>query len=87
MGLCAGATLVPPKVNSGPLGTGATCHEVVGTVAGVVCGNFLAPRTFSVNGTMVPCPSSITNLPTKKNGGYCMQTSPGNYSYAYFSTY
>jgi hypothetical protein len=87
MGLCAGATSVPPNTNSGALGTATTCHEVVGTITGVVCGNFAAPRTLSINGTVVNCGGGNMPLPAKKNGGYCLQSTAGNYSYAYFATY
>ena len=74
------------------LGTGATCNEVVGTVAGLVCGNFVSPRTFSVNGTSVDCVNKGAGysgaMPVSPvRGGYCMQASAGDYPYAYFLTY
>ena len=47
-GLCANPMAVPPMVNSGDLGTGATCDSVVGAVTHIVCGNFVAPRTMTV---------------------------------------
>jgi len=70
-------------------GTGTVCDEVVGTtISHVVCGNFVAPRTFSVNGTAIDCVvGSGGPLPAPVNGGYCMQASAGDYSYAYFTTY
>ena len=88
-GLCTSTATIAPKANSGDLGTGATCQEVTGgTVTGLVCGNFVAPRTFTVNGMSFNCTSGGTfTLPAEKNGGYCMQASAGNYSYAYFGTY
>jgi hypothetical protein len=87
-GLCGNPTTVAPTTNSGDLGTGATCQQVTGgSITKVLCGNFLAPRTFTVNGTSVDCVNSVlTNLPATRNGGYCMQASAGQYSYAYFTT-
>jgi hypothetical protein len=80
---------VAPRTTSPGLGTGATCDEVVGTgLQGLDCGNFLAPRTFTVNGMSVDCVhDAIITLPAARNGGYCMQASAGDYSYAYFSTF
>jgi hypothetical protein len=70
------------------LGTGATCNEVVGSVTHLVCGNFVAPRTFSVNGTSFDCVAGSGGvLPAPINGGFCMEASAGQYSYAYFTTY
>lgn len=86
-GLCEDPVNVPPKTNSGALGTGATCHQVVGMVAGIVCGNFTAPRTFSVNGNTVSCNGSNITVPALRNGGYCMESTAGQTSSAYFTTY
>jgi hypothetical protein len=70
------------------LGTGATCHELVGSATRVVCGNFVTPRTFSVNGTPVDC---ITGgnyfLPPARKGGFCLQASAGDQPWAYFQLY
>ncbi len=75
-------------MNSGDLGTAATCDEVVGSVAHMVCGNFVAPRTFTVNGMTINCVAGGSfTLPAPRNGGFCMEASAGNYSYAYFTTY
>jgi hypothetical protein len=81
-------------MHSGDLGTSATCHQVIGMVAGIVCGNFAMPREFSVNnaewtymnGTQWSCGQSSTPPPLR-NGGYCMQSTAGNHPYAYFTTY
>jgi hypothetical protein len=80
---------VPPVTNSGNLGTGAICDEVVGTISGLVCGNFVSPRTFTVNGTAVDCVKGYSGAPPASpvKGGYCMQASAGDYPYAYFQTY
>jgi hypothetical protein len=76
-------------MNSGDLGTAATCDEVItSTVLHMVCGNFIAPRTFSVNGTPYDCVAGGTyTLPATRNGGYCMEAGPGNNAWAYFTTY
>ena len=48
----------------------------------------LAPRTVTVNSTSFDCVSgSGGTLPAAKNGGFCMQASAGQNSYAYFTTY
>jgi hypothetical protein len=91
-GPCAGTCTNPitqaPNTNSGDLGTGATCHEVAGDVGSVACGNFAAPRTFTVNGTMFDCVTDAGGiLPAPRNGGWCLEAGAGNYSYSYFATY
>jgi hypothetical protein len=88
-GLCSNPITVAPMAISGNLGTGATCHEVAsGGITSVSCGNFAAPRTFTVNGTSFDCINKQGGtLPATRNGGYCMQASAGDYSYAYFTTY
>ncbi len=91
-GPCAGACANPitqaPNTNTGDLGTGATCHEVAGEIGSFVCGNFVAPRTFTVNDTMFDCPTGGGGvLPAARNGGWCFQAGAGNNSYAYFATY
>ena len=55
-GICANPGEVAPNTNSGDLGTAETCDEVIGNVRNMVCGNFVAPRTLTVNGTTeFPC--------------------------------
>jgi hypothetical protein len=87
--LCSSPGTVAFGVNSGDLGTAATCDEVMGTSGHIVCGNFVAPRTMTVNGTTsVNCAASANMmLPATHNGGWCFQASAGDYSYAYFATY
>ncbi len=89
--LCSDPTAIKPAVNSGDLGTGATCDEVVGSVSHVVFGNFVSPRTFSINGTAISYSSSnggsTVALPAAVNGGWCLQAGAGNNSFAYFTTY
>lgn len=96
-GLCAnpiappGAT--PTSVPSTNQGVGATCYEVIGNFQGGNCGNFMAPRTLSINGVVVPTCGATTsggnfNLPaTRINGGYCFQATAGEFSYAYFGLF
>jgi len=86
-GLCGNPRSVLPATVSGDLGTAATCDEVIGgNVAEVICGNFQPPRTFSVNGVEMDC-SGAHFLPATRNGGWCMQASAGDFSYAYFATF
>ena len=50
--------------------------------------HFVAPRTFTVNGTSFDCVKGGTfTLPAPQNGGFCMQASAGDYAYAYFGTF
>jgi hypothetical protein len=81
--------MVPANMNSGDLGTGATCHFVDGASGGMVCGNFASPRTFTINGTTdIDCVAGGSfTLPAPRNGGWCMEASAGNFSYAYFTTF
>jgi hypothetical protein len=80
---------IAPGAASGDLGTGAVCDEVVGGNATmIICGNFVAPRTLTANGVAVDCVTgSIAQLPARRNGGYCIQATAGQYSYAYFDTF
>jgi hypothetical protein len=73
--------------NSSVLGTGASCYETTAAIQNGNCGNFVVPRTLTINGTYMDCPSSWSVLPAKVNGGYCFVISAGDYAWAYFSTY
>jgi len=87
-GLCAGAVVFArPSYNSSNLGTGATCHETTSTLQGIVCGNFSAPRSFRVNGSVVTCNNQSFAAPAKRNNGYCLQADAGEPAWAYFSSY
>ena len=89
-GYCSNPISVPPGMNSGELGEGATCHQVVGSVAmgQFICGNFLPPRTFTINNVSFDCTTGGARaLPAPRSGGWCMIASAGNYPYAYFTTY
>jgi hypothetical protein len=90
-GLCANPTVITtstfPSTN---LGVGATCFESTQTYHGGSCGNFVAPRTFSVNGAVIAVCSASGGqftLAARVNGGYCFQASPGQFAYAYFGLF
>jgi hypothetical protein len=73
---------------SGSLGTGAVCYQTTSAIHGGNCGNFASPRTLSVNGTTVSCNGgNWASIPAKRNGGYCVQATSGNYAYAYFTAW
>lgn len=73
---------------SGNLGAGAVCYETTSNVVGGNCGNFVSPRTLSVNGTQKTCNyQNWSSVPAKRNGGYCIQTTAGSYPWAYFSVW
>ena len=91
---CAGYCTNPVTFNgantfqSGNLGTGATCHESAVPIRGGTCGNFVNPRKLYVNGVAMNCNwANWATIPAAKNGGYCVYTTSGNYSYAAFSTW
>jgi hypothetical protein len=94
-GPCAGLCTVSSPLDGGAmpgmtqLGLLPSCQETTANVHFVVCGNFTT-KTFSVNGTLIPCVVSSATFPlptTKLNGGYCFQSTAGAESFAYFSTY
>ena len=64
-----------------------TLRSIVGSVTHIVCGNFVTPRALTVNNTAVSCAGSGVALPAARNGGWCMETTAGQYDYAYFNTY
>lgn len=91
---CAGLcnSPIPFTINgsfqSGNLGTGAVCYETTSTINGGNCGNFVSPRTLTVNGTTESCNGgNWSSLPAKRNGGYCIQTTAGNQPWAYFTAW
>jgi len=85
-GLCTNPTIFTTQSYQSPaLGTGATCHQTTANLQGVQCSEVTAPRTFSVNGTVRSC--STNTPPAKRNGGYCIQTTAGNPSWASFVTW
>jgi hypothetical protein len=93
MDLCANP-LPAPLVTTITLGVNATCHESIANIADGNCGNFVAPRTFTVNSVVIPvCTATMQGgtwplpLPPRRNGGYCFQASAGQASFAYFSIY
>ena len=87
MGLCNNPTVFTTQsYASGNLGIAATCHETIVNIQGGNCSNFPAPRTFSVNATLVPCNSNWT-MPAKVRGGYCFQASAGLPAFAAFVTF
>jgi hypothetical protein len=89
-GLCSNPTIftINGSYQSGNLGTGAVCRETTSALAGGNCGNLVSPRVLKVNGTTEPCTGlNWTSVPAKRNGGYCVQTTTGNQSYAFFAAW
>ena len=84
--LCTSPTVFTgPSFQSNNLGTAATCHQTLANLNGLACGNFATGRTFRINGTVINCNSAT--LPPKVNGGYCFQSTAGDFAWAYFSTW
>jgi hypothetical protein len=87
-GLCTNPVIFGQFFQSGNLGTAATCHETTANIAGGNCGNFAGGRTLKVNGVTMSCNNgNWSSLPPKSNGGYCVQTTAGDYPWAYFTTW
>jgi hypothetical protein len=86
---CASPTVyTTASYQSGNLGTAAVCYQTTAALSGGNCGNFVSPRTLSVNGTMMSCNNgNWSSLPPKVNGGYCVQTTAGSQAWAYFTTW
>lgn len=91
-GLCSNPVSVAANANSGNLGAAATCHSVLqdpdDPVGNLNCGNFVTPRTLSINGgTAVNCTMNFYPLPAQRNGGWCVETIAGSEAWAWFGTY
>jgi hypothetical protein len=86
--LCTSWTpkLEPIQANNIPI-TPAVCVSTT-NMAGGTCGN-MSGRTLKVNGTGMTCKNgqNWASLPSKRNGGYCIQVSTGGSSSAYYSTW
>jgi hypothetical protein len=87
--LCANpTTFSSASYSSGNLGTGAACFQTTAALRGGVCGNLASGRKLSVNGVAMACNSgNWSSLPAKRNGGYCVQTTAGDFPWAYFVTW
>jgi subtilisin family serine protease len=89
-GLCNNPTVftINGSFQSGNLGTGAVCYQTTSNVVGGNCGNLQSPRTLTVNGTTMTCNGgNWSSIPARRNGGYCVQTTAGNYPWAYFTAW
>lgn len=91
-GICANPTVFSLPGSSGTnyqshdLGAGAVCRETTSVVTGGNCGNFAAGRTLKVNGVQKVCTYANWLIqPVPRNGGYCIDVSPGNHPYATFT--
>jgi hypothetical protein len=73
----------------GNIGVTAKCWETTSNFVQGNCGNFVSPRTLSINGTAVNCASGAPaySPPAKRNGGYCFQVPAGQYDYAYWGVW
>ena len=54
-GMCSNPISVAPNANSGDLGDRSDLSRGGRRIGSMVCGNFVAPRTFTVNGTSFDC--------------------------------
>jgi hypothetical protein len=90
-GICDNAVVFSwsGSYQSGNLQTGAVCRETTQNIVGGNCGNFVSPRTLSLNGQVMACNNQnwTTPLPPKRNGGYCVSTTPGQQPYAFFTAW
>jgi spore coat protein A, manganese oxidase len=72
---------------SGPLGTGATCHQTTSEISSGSGSSFVSPRQLTVNGKLMPLNGNWTALPSQRHEGYCIQTTAGNNSFAAFTAF
>jgi hypothetical protein len=73
---------------SGPLGTGAGCFETFSRLALGEDSSFTANAQITVNGRpQLHNQNWRYPLPPQRNEGYCIQTSPGNNSFAAFAVW
>jgi hypothetical protein len=89
-GLCTNPVnfTINGSFQSGNLGTGAVCYQTTSVVHDGNCGNFVSPRTLSVNGTQRACTGgNWGSVPAPRNGGYCIQTTTGNHPWAFFTAW
>jgi hypothetical protein len=82
-GLCANPIRMTSTGVNGT-GTGAICYEYVGTKSAGNFGNFSSTRHFYVNGADKGTSSGQYSLSATRNGGYCFQSTAGDYSWGYF---
>jgi subtilisin family serine protease len=89
-GICSNPTrfTINGSYQSGAIGTGAGCLETYSPIHGGNCGNFVSPRQLSVNGAQRTCNGqNWSSVPAARNGGYCIKTTAGNYSWAYITAW
>jgi len=87
-GFCTNPVTFNGALQSGNLGSTATCHQTTAPINGGNCGNFVSPRALFVNGTQMTCNNqNWSSIPAKVNGGYCVYTTAGNQPWAYFTTW
>lgn len=89
---CAGLCENPSPVSwsgsyqSGNLGTGAICQETTQPVVGGNCGSLAPGRQLLVNGATQTCNgANWSAVPPPRNGGYCIQTTPGDWPWAFYT--
>jgi subtilisin family serine protease len=88
VGLCSNPTQITinGSYQSGNLGTGAGCFETSSPLHSGNCGNFAGARTLKVNGTQMTCNyQNWSSVPGSRNGGFCVQTTAGNYPWSFFT--
>jgi hypothetical protein len=86
-GLCdSPVPVAKPDYHSGSLGSNATCHEFKQAIAGFRCGQLAGARTMQINGQTVECERNL-DAPPMRNGGYCIQSSAGQFDWAFFTTW
>jgi hypothetical protein len=73
-----------PNYQSGNVGTGAVCRETKSALHAGNCSN-ISGRTLKVNGVTMNC--SLWTLPASRNGGYCVQVTPGTPDWTSFATW
>lgn len=79
---CSPVSTIPwsgSTYQSGQLGTGAICLETTHAVAGGNCSNLFNGRQLQVNDVTQTCNGqNWSSVPAPRNGGYCIELSPGD---------
>jgi hypothetical protein len=57
-------------------------------VHGGNCGNFQSPRSLSVNGVTETCNNqNWSSVPPRRNGGYCVNVTAGQFPWAFVTLF
>jgi hypothetical protein len=71
---------------AGELGTGTSCRQVNQVISGINCSNFVGGKQLFINGTAMTCNNQNQyTIPAPVDGGYCVQSTAGDYRWASYA--